>query len=73
MGEIFAAYCLKNIGDNLHPRRMNYFKLQQINIIIFTTSVGRILSNIRVSSIYRIGAWIDRFQVRNRLKHLILR
>jgi hypothetical protein len=42
MDEIFAAYCLKNIGDKLSPRRVNYFKLQQVNIVIFTTSFFRI-------------------------------
>jgi hypothetical protein len=43
VGEIFAAYCPENIGDNIYPRRINYFTLQQINIVIFTTSVGKIL------------------------------
>lgn len=38
MGEIFA-YCVKNIGDNSYLRRINYFALQQINIVLFTTSV----------------------------------
>jgi hypothetical protein len=42
MGEIFATGCLENIGDDLYPRRINYFTLQQVNIVIFTTFLGKI-------------------------------
>jgi response regulator of citrate/malate metabolism len=43
MDKLFAAYCKKNNGDNSYPRGINYFTLQQVNIVIFTTSAGKIL------------------------------